>query len=256
MARLLNVYPLPESVEPEQMAGGTAVVIDVLRASTTIVHALEAGAAAVIPCAEVAEARAVAASLPADGVLLGGERGGLPIDGFDLGNSPREYLPDRVEGKVIVFTTTNGARAILHARRADRVLIGAFVNAMAVFERLVGQERVHLLCSGTRGQIGRDDLLMAGMLVDRIERRAGSLYQPNAQAVDARQTWLQSFPLAQAAGAESPGPQQLAEQLRESAGGRNLGSIGLEEDILLAAQIDRFRGVPVFDPERGRIRLM
>ncbi len=255
MAYVLNVYALPKLVDPEELAGGTVVVIDVLRASTTIIYALEARATEVIPCQEVEEARAVAGRLPGDGVVLGGERGGLPIDGFDLGNSPHEYLPDRVGGKTLVFTTTNGTRAILRARQADRVLIGAFVNATAVLEQLGQQEQIHLLCAGTHGQIGRDDVLMAGMLVDRILRQGEPIYQQNAQAITARETWLQAFRLSRAIGAEPLELPRLAEQLRNSAGGKNLIAVGLEDDILAAARIDRFGSVPELDRERMCIRL-
>lgn len=254
MARVLNVYALPKYVAPEELAGGTVVVIDVLRASTTIVHALEAGATDVIPCQEVEEARAVADRLSGNGVVLGGERDGLPIDGFDLGNSPAEYVPHRVEGRTVVFTTTNGTRAMLHARQADRVLIGAFVNVTALIEQLVGQQQIHLLCAGTRDQIGRDDVLLAGMLVDRIGQQGEVVHQQNAQALTARETWLHSFALPHAIGAEPLEPERLAKQLRDSPGGRNLVEIGLEDDILAAAQIDRFRSVPELDTEEIRIR--
>src|SRR3990167_11479727 len=107
MTQELNVYALPTLLAPEELAGWTAVVIDVLRASTTILYALEAGAAEVIPCLEIEDALKIAGSMPRSQVVLGGERGGLPIDGFDLGNSPLEYDPSAVSGKTIVFTTTN-----------------------------------------------------------------------------------------------------------------------------------------------------
>ena len=115
----LNVYALSKLVEPAELAGATAVVIDVLRAGTTIVYALAAGAEQVVPCLEVADARAMVEQFPAGTALLGGERQGLPIEGFDLGNSPDEYEPARVAGKTIVLTTTNGTRAMASAREAD-----------------------------------------------------------------------------------------------------------------------------------------
>jgi 2-phosphosulfolactate phosphatase len=258
MSHELNVYALPKLVEPEELSGATVVVIDVLRASTTIVHALEAGAIEVIPCQEVEEARAVAARLPHDRVVLGGERDGLPIDGFDLGNSPQDYIPQRVGGKILVFTTTNGTRAILRARRADRVLIGAFVNASAIAEQLFRQGEIDLLCAGTRGQISRDDLLLAGLLVDGVLRQRDPVYRPDAQAMEAREMWLQalSHRPREACGAEPVEPKRLAGQLRDSAGGRHLIAIGLEDDILAAARIDRFRSVPQMDPEATSIRLV
>src|SRR5262245_17681938 len=102
----LDVYLLPDLAEPAALAAKTVVVIDVLRATTTIVHALAAGAREVVPCLEVEEARQVAARLGKVAVLRG-ERGGVAIAGFDVGNSPAEYTRERVGGKTVVFTTTN-----------------------------------------------------------------------------------------------------------------------------------------------------
>ena len=95
-------------------------MIDVLRSTTTIVHALAAGAREVIPCAQVEEARQIARQFPADQVVLGGERGGLAVKGFDLGNSPEDYTADRVRGKTLVITTTNGTRAMAQRKRRRR----------------------------------------------------------------------------------------------------------------------------------------
>jgi 2-phosphosulfolactate phosphatase len=255
MPQVLNVYALPTLVEPAELAGGTVVVIDVLRASTVILHALEAGAVEVIPCLEVDDARAAADELPPGQCVLGGERHGLRIDGFDLGNSPEEYTPSTVGGKTVVFTTSNGTRAMLHARLARRVLIGAFVNATAVCQQLLGQEQVHLLCAGTGGQISQDDILLAGMLVERLQRLGGMVYQQNAQAITAREFWLHSFSLPHALGAEPIEPERLARELSKSPGGKNLVALGLEDDILAAAQIDRFDSAAELDARTMRIRL-
>ncbi len=254
MTQLLNVYALPSVVRPEEMAGGTAVVIDVLRAATTIVHALEAGADEIIPCLEVEEARRLAAEMAPGRVVLGGERNGLPIEGFDLGNSPTEYTPDRVEGKTVVFTTTNGTRALAMCGRAKRVLIGAFVNATAIFEELAGSSGVHLLCAGTRGAYSRDDVLLAGLLVERLQRSAGMSYRLNAQAVTAKENWASSFAVPYTIGAESLEPERLAAELRKSIAGRNVTAIGREEDILTASRLDRFHCVPEVDRATGHIR--
>ncbi len=251
----LNAYALPSLVAPEELAGGTVVVIDVLRASTTIVHALEAGAAEVIPCLEVDDARRATAQLPEETAILGGERGGRPIDGFDLGNSPDQYTAERVRGRTVVFTTTNGTRAMSHCRQADRVLIGAFVNAAAVCRRLVGCERIHLLCAGSRGQYTRDDTLLAGLLIERVLQQSGTPYQLNAQAATAQENWRAAFPKPVALGAEPLEPERLAAQLAASAAGQCLREIGLERDVLTAAQLDRFEGVPELDPSTFRIRL-
>ncbi|MEK6238577.1 MAG: 2-phosphosulfolactate phosphatase, partial [Planctomycetales bacterium] len=108
MSRRLHVHLLPELTTEEALAESHVVVIDVLRASTTIVHALASGAAEVIPCLETDDARELSKRLASDNPLLGGERGGEPIDGFDMGNSPTEYVESKVRGRKIIFTTTNG----------------------------------------------------------------------------------------------------------------------------------------------------
>src|SRR5947199_9745820 len=106
--RDVQVHLLPCHAPPGRLAGGIAVVIDVLRATTTIVHALAAGCTAVRPCATVEEARELAGQMRVGRVLLGGERGGVPLPGFDLGNSPREYTAKLCRGTTLVMTTTNG----------------------------------------------------------------------------------------------------------------------------------------------------
>ncbi|MFZ5831659.1 MAG: 2-phosphosulfolactate phosphatase [Planctomycetota bacterium] len=255
MSNSLNVYVLPRYVESDGLEGGVAVVVDVLRASTTIITALEAGAKEVIPCQEIEEARRFAVQFPPDEVILGGERKGLPIEGFDLGNSPDEYTPYSVAEKTVVFTTTNGTRAIHHALPAARVLIGAFVNASAIFGQLIDARHIHIVCAGTDGEISQDDVLLAGMLVERIERQSGMPFQLNAQAITARENWLHAFAVPQSIGAEPLAPERLALELRRSLGGKNLVAVGLEDDILFASQIDRYHGVPVVDRATGHIRL-
>lgn len=254
MSYTLHVYALPEYVTSGELAGGVAVVIDVLRASTSMVAALDAGATEILPCEEVAEARRLAATFPPGEALLGGERGGRPIPGFDLGNSPGEYRPEVVGGKRIVFTTSNGTRALAHCRSAERVLVGAFVNATAIYERLVGKQAIHLVCAGTAGEVGRDDVLFAGLLVERLERRSGLPYVLNAQAITARENWLSAFSLPAALGGEPLEPERLEQVLRPSAGGKNLIDLGLDADILAAAHIDRSTTVPELDLETFRVR--
>src|SRR6266404_4511898 len=152
--RDVQVHLLPQLVPPGRLAGTLAVVVDVLRASTTIIHALAAGCACVHPCLEVDEARALAGEMRAGKVLLGGERNGIPLPGFDLGNSPHEYTAKVCRGTTLVLTTTNGTRALHRAAEAERVLIASFVNYSAVCEQLRQDARpVHIICSGTEGEI-------------------------------------------------------------------------------------------------------
>lgn len=256
MPHLLNVYALPKLADPEELLGGTAVVIDVLRCTTVVVHALAAGACEVVPCAEIEDARKFAAQLSVDNVVLGGERGGLPIRGFDLGNSPEDYTVKSVGGKTLVITTTNGTRAMAHAQTADQILLGAFVNVSALCTQLQGCEIIHVLCAGTDGNYSEDDILLAGMIVLEMQRREGMGYLLNAQAITAKELWLHKFALPQSLGAERLEPQRLAEVLAESLGGKNLVELGLYDDILAAAQIDRFDIVPELDPLTFRIRAL
>ena len=150
------------------LSGRAAVVIDIIRASTTITIALHHGCAAIVPVRTLGEARAVALTL-GDGVLLAGERRAAKIAGFDLGNSPAEYSRERVQGKTIVLTTTNGTRAFGAVDRARAVIACAFLNVSAV-ARWLGRAGLDVLivCAGRRGHFSLEDAVGAGMLIDRL----------------------------------------------------------------------------------------
>lgn len=241
----LRVHLLPELVDTSDLAGTRAVVIDVLRATTTIVAALAAGAPSVWPCLSIEQARERAAQLGKQ-ALLGGERGGLAIEGFDLGNSPAEYSTDCVAGRPIVLTTTNGTKALLHCQQAREILAGAFVNLSALVAHLAHAERIDMLCAGTDGGITREDVLLAGAIVARLP--ATVAWQLNDEAHLARDAWLS---VAGRDGALRGF--RLLEALRASRGGTNLIALGMDRDIQLAAQVDRYALVARFDPGSGQI---
>ena len=239
--REVHVHLLPDLVPPGRLAGGLAVVIDVLRATTTIVYALAGGCTAVRPCAEVEEARELAGQMRAGRVLLGGERGGTPLPGFDLGNSPQEYTAKVCRGSTLVMTTTNGTRALLRTTEADRVLLAGFVNYSAVCEQLLQDVRpVHIVCAGFEGGVALEDTLLAGALVDFlcdvVEVRLND---------SARLAW-DCF--------EHHG-RVLQGALEISQGGANLSRLGYDEDIKAAAQVDQFALVPELrrDPLRVEV---
>jgi 2-phosphosulfolactate phosphatase len=247
----LDFYLLPALLEPDDLSGRSVVVIDVLRATTTIVTALAAGATRVIPCLEVEEALRFAGGAET-AVVLGGERGGRPIPGFDLGNSPAEYTAERVAGRTVVFTTTNGTRAMLRCSTARRLLLGAFVNFSAVCRELGGETRIALVCAGTDGQVTREDALFAGAVVDDLCRHAsrrdavgGGGFALNDQAEIAADAWRAAVRLL----VDRP----LGMTLRDSCGGRNLIEIGQENDIELAGQIDRYDLAPVVNTTTWQI---
>ncbi len=239
MPTSLRVHLLPSLVLSEDLRDRTVVVIDVLRATTTIIQAIAAGARQVIPCLEIDEVHAIAAK-QSSAVLLGGERGGRKIPGFDLGNSPEEYSPAVVKDKTIVFTTTNGTKAMQRCRDARSVLIGAFVNFSALCERLSTIEQIDLICAGTDNQITREDVLLAGAVAeDMLEVHIGRV-EMNDQALIALDAW-------RSAREDMRHASPLVDKLRGSRGGRNLLELGHERDIDLAADIDRFAIVPTLD---------
>jgi 2-phosphosulfolactate phosphatase len=235
------------------MRGGVAVVIDVLRATTTMIHALAAGCDAIMPCDEIEEARRIARSLPDDSALLAGERQGLPIDGFDLGNSPGDCTPDVCSGKTLVMTTTNGTRAILASLEADRILVAAFVNRKATFEALKVEDRpIHLVCAGTDGQISLEDSMFAGALAHELdswvwEESVGTVASikidepetmpetvlANDEAEIAVSLWRETESIIEEG-------YTLADALSDGRGGRRVLAIGLDADLDDAARIDRF----------------
>lgn len=227
--------------------GGIVVVIDVLRASTTIVTALANGASAVRACGSLEEARraADAAGRREGTCLLGGERGGVPIEGFDLGNSPSEYTAARVAGRRVVTTTTNGTAAVEACPLAPVLLLGALVNRGAVARRVAasmaaGGSRVHLVCAGTDGVATEEDLVAAGAILDAA--------RPLPPSLDAAATRaLRSFRDAWRSGG-------LVAALERSRGGRNLIEIGMEGDIETAAAVDTIPLVPWLDRGDGWFR--
>ncbi len=250
VARPVLVHLHARLVAPGDLAGGVVVVIDNLRAGVTITAALAHGASCVVPAFTVADAleakrRLVERGTRPEDIVLGGERGGVLIPGFDLDNSPARYTPERVAGKIVVFTTTNGTAALLHAARADRVLVGSFANLSAVCAAVAAEARpVHILCAGTREQISLDDVLPAGAMAERLLASGRGLGADDSGRV-AMAAWRGV--LAQ------PGGRVAA--MRSSRGGRNLNTIGLGADVEFCAASDTLAVVPRFDMASNRITL-
>ncbi|MBL8763909.1 MAG: 2-phosphosulfolactate phosphatase [Phycisphaerae bacterium] len=239
MFRPLSVHLFPPGPELDSMRGCVCVVIDLLRASTTITRALSVGAARVIPCADPEAALRIRESLPPGTCLLGGERGGVRIPGFDLGNSPAEYSAARVAGRAIAFTTSNGTRAVEVARRsgAARILVGCLNNRRAVADALAREDRpICLLCAGTNGRLSLDDVLAAGAIVDRMCTGGLSAFSDDTPRL-CRDLWRHAVSAADG----------LASSLAESSGGRGLTAIGFADDVRSCAEIDTCSIVPEFD---------
>ena len=196
MIRTLDVASTPASLRARAPAGIVAV-IDVLRATSTIVTALDNGAAGIVPVREPEEAIVVMRRLGRERVLLCGERESRLIPGFDLDNSPASYTRDRVAGKTLVFTTTNGTRALLEAARGNAVVYcAALLNRTAIVDRLTNADGdARLLCAGSNGELSYEDTLGAGAIVDALMQRdkhiavtdaaraAGAIYAANAKRI-------------------------------------------------------------------------
>jgi 2-phosphosulfolactate phosphatase len=249
-----HCHELFQRMPPDALAGGVAVVIDVLRASTTMITALANGAAAVEPVADLAAARRRAGALGSRAVL-GGERGGVRIDGFDLGNSPAEYTADRVAGRTVVITTTNGTAALAACAAARDVLVGAIVNRTAVAataRRLAaagGSAAVHLVCAGTDGAVTAEDVLAAGAILDAAARDGTAAEDElDAAAVTARDAFRRL-----AAGCRDL-PAALAGAFATAPGGANLVTLGMAADLGLCARIDALPVVPRLDRGSGGLR--
>lgn len=144
------------------------VIIDVLRATSAICTAFENGAEKIIPVATLEEAK----KHKVNGTLVGAEREGLPVDGFDFGNSPFHYMGEKIKGKTIVLTTTNGTQAIEAAKDAYKIVIGSFLNIDALCNFLIEEKRnVLLLCSGWKNKFNLEDAVFAGAVTDEISNR-------------------------------------------------------------------------------------
>lgn len=165
----VHVAATPDAVAPDALPGSTVLVIDVLRAATTMIAALGNGCAGIVPVADGDEARVRARAHREGPALVAGERRGEPLAGFDLGNSPLEFTRERVAGKHVFFTTSNGTRALLAVRRGAAIGIAALVNLTAAATWALGEGReVLVVCAGERGRRSLEDEVCAGLVVAHV----------------------------------------------------------------------------------------
>lgn len=211
------------------------VVIDVLRATSTITHALANGARSVLPVGTVEDAARTAERLGRDAVVLCGERGCEPIRGFQLGNSPPEFTAEQVEGKTLVMTTTNGTPALVAAQGAGRVYVASLLNLSAVASRIATEtEEALLICAGREGEFALEDALCAGLIIRLVRQATGRAGGNDAALASVR---LANSPVT-------------AGRLARTAAGRNLHALGLGPDVAFCAQQDLHDVVPVLGEHR------
>lgn len=229
----IDVHLTPDLAGEQGLREKLVVAIDVLRASTTIITALCNGARGIIPSASVEAAVKLAGNLDSGQTLLGGERQGKLIEGFHLGNSPREYTAERVKGKTIVFTTTNGSQAILRGRNAREVCVCGFVNLSTVVAHILASGLdTAIVCAGREGGFSMEDTVCAGRLAAAVSAHTTVSLSDSARA---------SVVLHRTLG--DPVPRML----ERTEHGRYLESIGLGDDLGICAGVDTVPVLPVYE---------
>jgi len=226
--RRLQVYLRQEDASPRDLAAKTVVLIDVIRATSTLVAALAAGASEARCFATVREVFQAQKRLHKSPLLLCGERNCRRVRGFDLGNSPRDFTPQKCAGRTLLISTTNGTRALGLTHQARQVMLAAFLNLSAIAEQLTRQKGdVLLLCAGTKGHRSEDDVACAGALAEKLDAH----FTLSDTARVAIRSWKRML--------RAP-----LKFLRSTEGGRPLLTIGLERDIRDVARRDRTTVIP------------
>jgi 2-phosphosulfolactate phosphatase len=246
----IDVFFGPAGLTASDTAGRIVVVIDVLRASTSIATALANGARAIIPLENTDEVVMRAKAFDRSEVKLAGERQMRPIPGFDLGNSPLEFTRETIEGKTVLFSTTNGTAAIAALQGSRDVVIGSYVNFSAVLAMLRAAIRggtdIAILCAGREKQFSLEDAACAGRYVHHAVRRRSDIALNDAalagMLIDRRYS------------------DNLMRLFSASAHGRALSEAGYGEDLAACAAIDSYPVIPIYQdrqitklgPERAR----
>lgn len=238
----MNIKTLlsPFNVDDLFFSNKTTVVVDVLRATTTIVTALEKGAKEIIPVNSIEFAMKVSGDTFSGQTLLAGERNAQKIDGFTLGNSPLEYTSEIVKGKSIILYTTNGSKAIVKAKYSSKLLISSFLNTSSVAKELANSPEVVIVCSGNNGLFSFEDSACAGDLINELLE-----LNENVELDDASKTCHFLF---------QKNTGEIKNMLENTEHGMKLMSAGFEEDIKYASNKNIIDNVPCY--QAGSIKLL
>lgn len=220
---LIDLYDIKESI---------VVVIDILRATSSITYGIANGAEAIIPVANVEDCLKYSDC----GFLLAAERNGEVVAGYDFGNSPFSYTSEKVEGKTIVLTTTNGTKALhLAQKNAHQVVIGSFLNLDSLCDYLSAQHKsVLLLCAGWKDQFNLEDTLFAGAVVNKLRKHFEHFDDSSVAAEDL-------YSLAKG---------DLRKYLYKSSHSHRLAQLNIEEDVVFCLQLNICSAIPVLAGER------
>lgn len=229
----LNLFLSPTIIDELYFTGKTTVVIDVLRATSTIITAINNGAKEIVPVASVEFAVKVSGGMFGGQTLLGGERNTKKIEGFALGNSPFEYSKEVVDGKSIVFYTTNGTKAIAKAKYSEYLFGCSFLNISAVVNHLISLNTdLEIICSGRNNFFSLEDTVCAGMLISKLQTHIIDL-----ELNDSAKAGIVLF--------EKYGNDILS-MLKTSDHGKILLENGFEADLEYCSKIDLFNIIPYY----------
>ncbi len=229
----LNVCLSPSLIPLFEVEDYIVVIIDIFRATSSICYGIDNGAEAIIPVSEVEECVAYQGKYPH--YLLAAERDGKVVTGFDFGNSPFSYTKEKVAGKTVVLTTTNGTHALHLSRNAKKVVIGSFLNLTSICTWLKTQDdNILLVCAGWKNNFNLEDTLFAGAVVDQL--KGGSFVLDDAA--------IASNDLYQIA------KDNLDTYLKKTSHSERLKKLGIEADIAFCLQVDITTAIPVLEGEK------
>lgn len=233
MTNDLQVCLSPSLIPLFEVEDAIVVIIDIFRATSSICYGIDNDAEAIIPVAEVEECVAYQEKYP--DYLLAAERNGEVVSGFDFGNSPFSYTKEKVAGKTVVLTTTNGTHALHLSRKAKKVIIGSFLNLTAVCNWLKTQnDNILLVCAGWKNNFNLEDTMFAGAVVAQLKDN-GFILDDAAIAAD---------DLYSIAKNDLPG------YLKKTSHSERLKKLGIEADIAFCLQVDITTAIPVLEGEK------
>lgn len=235
----INVILIQSVIHDDiQLKDKNVIILDVLRATTTITTALANGAKEIIPTESIATAVRVAKG--SKNSLLCGERNGKIVDGFNLGNSPFEYSPEAVKDKSLIFSTTNGTLAIIKSKFAKNCILCSFLNISAIVEFVNDiNEDFTIICSGKLNDFCLEDVVCAGLLLNKLS--AG-------RSINMKDSEIAALNLCNdlAMLMNVPSQDKILKMFQLSEHGKYLSSIGFEKDLEFCSKIDSYPLIPIY----------
>jgi len=233
MTNDLNVCLSPALIPLYNVEDYIVVVVDIFRATSSVCYGIENGAKAIIPVSQVEECAAYRE--PGLDYLLAAERDGKVVEGFEFGNSPFSYTKEKVKGKTIVLTTTNGTHALHLSRLAKKVVIGSFLNLTAICNWLKTQdENILLVCAGWKNNFNLEDTLFAGAVIEQLK---GFDFKLDDAAIAANDLYQM-------------GKYDINDYLKKTSHSKRLKILGIENDIEFCLQVDLTTAIPVLEGDR------